>query len=156
LRFDGAEVLHVPPDAAPGVLPEPVQQRREVDRVPRRPAVVVAPRVERRAVAVDPAVGVQGEGQERRRAVAAAEHLTDRASLDWPAREVRGVLPTTSRPPLLRFRWWVERGQPAPNAGGADRVVQLADRLGDLLAPLLLAEGLALGVRGEQVRPRGE
>ncbi|MDQ4102770.1 MAG: hypothetical protein M3186_03285 [Actinomycetota bacterium] len=41
LGFDGAEVLHVPTDAAAAVLPEPVEQRGEVDRVARRPPVVV-------------------------------------------------------------------------------------------------------------------
>ncbi len=45
LWFDGSEVLHVPPNTAASVLPEPVDDLREVDRVPSRPPVVVAVRV---------------------------------------------------------------------------------------------------------------
>ena len=42
LWFDGAEVLDVPALGAAQVLPEPVEQGREVHRVPGGPAVVVA------------------------------------------------------------------------------------------------------------------
>ena len=66
LRFDGAEVLHLPPHTAPGVLPEPIHQRREVDRVAGRPPVVIPLRVDRRSLVVDAAVGVEGEGEEGR------------------------------------------------------------------------------------------
>ena len=31
LRLYGAEVLHLPPDTAPSVLPKPIYQRREVN-----------------------------------------------------------------------------------------------------------------------------
>jgi hypothetical protein len=41
LGLDRAEVLHVPADAAAGVLPEPIHQRREVDGVARSPPVVI-------------------------------------------------------------------------------------------------------------------
>jgi len=60
LRFDRAEVLHIPADAAAGILPEPIQQRREVDSVTRRPPVVVVGGIERGPVTIDPAVGIEG------------------------------------------------------------------------------------------------
>ena len=85
LGFDGAEVLHLPPDTAPGVLPEPVHQRREVDRVPGGPPVVIPLRVDRRAVGIDPAVGVEGEGEEGRGPVAAGEDPPYGAVLDGSA-----------------------------------------------------------------------
>ena len=50
LGFDGGEVLHVVADVAAQVLDEPVEQRREVQRIPRCPRVVVAVRVGRGAV----------------------------------------------------------------------------------------------------------
>lgn len=66
LRLDRAEVLHLPADAAAGVLPEPIDQGREVDRVPSRRPVVVAVRVHRRPVRIHPPVGTEGECQKRR------------------------------------------------------------------------------------------
>ena len=50
LGFDGGEVLHVEADRPAQVLPEPVDQLREVDRVPGRGPVVVGARVDRGAV----------------------------------------------------------------------------------------------------------
>jgi hypothetical protein len=73
LGFDGAEVLHIPADTAAGVLPEPVHQGREVDRIPSRPPIVIVRRVDRRAVGIDAAVGIQGEGQEGGGPVATCE-----------------------------------------------------------------------------------
>jgi hypothetical protein len=45
LRFDGGEVLKVVADQAAEVLDEPVEQRGEVQRVPRGRGVVVAVRI---------------------------------------------------------------------------------------------------------------
>ena len=50
LGFDGGEVLHVVAEVAAQVLDEPVEQRGEGQRVPRRPVVVVGARVGRGAV----------------------------------------------------------------------------------------------------------
>ena len=44
LGFDGAEVLHLPADATAGVLPAPIHQGGEVDRVSGGPSVVVVAR----------------------------------------------------------------------------------------------------------------
>jgi hypothetical protein len=64
LGFDAAEVLEVGASCAADVLPEPVEQRKEVDRVPRRMAVVIRSRVDTGAVRADAAVAVEGERQE--------------------------------------------------------------------------------------------
>ena len=85
LGFDGAEVLHLPPDTTPGVLPEPIHQRREVDCVSGGPPVVIPLRVDRGPMGIDSAVGVQGEGEEGRGPVAAGEHPSHRAFLDGSA-----------------------------------------------------------------------
>ncbi len=61
LGFDGAEVLHLPPDTAPGVLPEPIHQRRKMNRIPRSPPIVIPIRIDRRPLGIDPAVGIEGE-----------------------------------------------------------------------------------------------
>jgi len=50
LRLDAGEVLAVPAGRSAEVLPEPVDQQPEVDRVAGGPAVVVAGRVDRGAV----------------------------------------------------------------------------------------------------------
>jgi hypothetical protein len=63
--FDGAEVLHVPADAAAGVLPEPIHRRGEVARVSGGAPVVIGLWVDRRSLSVDSAVAVEGEGEER-------------------------------------------------------------------------------------------
>ena len=65
LGLDRSEVLDVPPFGAAKVLPEPVEQGREMHGVPGRAAVVVCVRVNRCAVVADLAVAGQGEGQER-------------------------------------------------------------------------------------------
>jgi hypothetical protein len=65
LGFDGAELLHVPADAAAGVLPEPIHRRGEVDRVSGGAPVVTGLRVDRRCLSVDSAVAAEGEGEER-------------------------------------------------------------------------------------------
>jgi hypothetical protein len=69
LGFDGGEVLEVVAEVAAQVLDEPVEQRREVQRVTRGPLVVVAGRVGGGAVCGDFAVAVAGQGEEHRRPV---------------------------------------------------------------------------------------
>ena len=66
LRLDGGEVLQVVAEEAAQVLDEPVEQGREVQRVPGGPGVVVAVRVGRGAVLIDPAVAGAGERDEQR------------------------------------------------------------------------------------------
>ena len=65
LWFDGGEVLDVVADEAPQVLYEAVDQLGEVQRVPGRPPIVVAGRVDRSAVLLDPPIGVEGECDEQ-------------------------------------------------------------------------------------------
>jgi hypothetical protein len=88
LWFDGGEVLQVIPGEPAQVLDEPVEQRGEVQRVPRRLGVVVDVRVGGCSVLADPAVGRAGQGDEQggpeglavRRSVGLADRLdTDRA-----------------------------------------------------------------------------
>ena len=98
LRLDGGEVLQVVAEEAAQVLDEPVEQRREVQRVPCRPLVVVGGRVGRGAVLTDPAVAGAGERDEQRRPepfpVRGGVGLADRPGRDLPARQRRGVLPS--------------------------------------------------------------
>ena len=56
LGFDGGEVLHVVAEVAAQVLDEPVEQRGERQRIPRRPVIVVGSRVGGCSVLIDPAV----------------------------------------------------------------------------------------------------
>ena len=103
LRFDGGEVLHVEPDRPAQVLPEPVHQLREVDRVPGRGPVVVGARVDRRAVGrVHPPVGAAGQRQEQRRtdqpSVRSLVRAADGARGDGLPRQVRHVLAATGGP----------------------------------------------------------
>jgi hypothetical protein len=98
LGFDGGEVLQVVAEEAAQVLDEPVEQRREMQRVARGPPVVVSVRVGRGAVGGDFAVAVAGQGEEHRRPVSfPVRRLEDPAGgpgghrLPW---EVGGVLPT--------------------------------------------------------------
>ncbi len=59
LGFDGGEVLHVVTEVAAQVLNEPVEQRREGQRIPGRPVIVIGGRVGGCSVVTDPAVGRQ-------------------------------------------------------------------------------------------------
>ena len=97
LRLDGGEVLQVVAEEAAQVLDEPVEQRREVQRVAGRPLVVVGGRVGRGAVLAHPPVAGAGEGDEQGRpelfAVRGGVGLADRAGRDLPARQGCGVLP---------------------------------------------------------------
>ncbi len=101
LGFDGGEVLDLVAGAAAQVLPEPVDQLREVQRVQRGPPVVIASRADRGTVA-DRAVGRQGQGEEHRRpvlpAVGGGEHPADGAVLDRHPRQVGSVIPAPGRP----------------------------------------------------------
>jgi hypothetical protein len=126
LGFDGAEVLHVPADTAPGVLPEPIQQRREVDRIAGGPPVVIAIWVYRRPATINPPVGIQGEGEEGGGAVTPGEYPPDGAALHGSARQVRGILPTASRT-LHRLGWGIERGESAAYAESAEFGVEFGD-----------------------------
>ena len=65
LWFDGGEVLDVVAEEPTQVLHEPVEQRREVQRIPGGLAVVVAGRVGGGAVLGDAPVGRAGEGEEQ-------------------------------------------------------------------------------------------
>ncbi len=69
LGFNSAEVLHLPPDTTAGVLPEPIHQRREVNRIPSSPPVVIPIRVHRSPVGVNPA------GHQRWEVVSSGRHL---------------------------------------------------------------------------------
>ena len=117
LGFDGGEVLDVVAEEAAQVLDEPVEQRREVQRVPGRPLVVVGGRVGRGAVGADRAVAGAGEGEEHRRperlAVRRGVGLADRPGVDLPPGQVRGVLAAPGGP--------VTRG-PAWRAGTLPRI----------------------------------
>jgi hypothetical protein len=114
LGFDGAEVLHIPPNTAPGVLPEPIQQRREMNRIPSGPPIVIPIRVHRHPVTINPAIAVQGESEERGGPVTPVKHPPHRALLHGSAGQVRGILATAGRA-LHRLGWGIERGEPAPH-----------------------------------------
>jgi len=64
LRFDGGEVLDVVAEEAAQVLDEPVEQRREVQRITGRLLVVVGRRVGGGAVLADAPVAGAGQGEE--------------------------------------------------------------------------------------------
>src|SRR5262249_29818186 len=88
LGLDGGEVLDVVAEDAAQVLDEPVEQRSEVQRIPRGPLVVVAVWVDGCAVLADLAVARAGERDEHRR----AEHLAVRRSVGLADR-MRANLP---------------------------------------------------------------
>src|SRR5436305_14080261 len=67
LGFDGAEVLHVPPDTAAGVLPKPVHQGREVNGIASGPPIVIAIRGDRGPGAIGAPIGIQRGGAGGRR-----------------------------------------------------------------------------------------
>jgi hypothetical protein len=108
LGFDGAEVLHVPPATAAGVLPEAIHQRREVNGVSGGPPVVVVVGVNRRPVGVYAPVG-RIQGEEGGGPVASGIDLTDRAPFDRSARQVRCIL-TTPGGALDRLGWRIQWG----------------------------------------------
>jgi hypothetical protein len=154
LWLDGPEILHVPADTAPGVLPEPIHQRGEVDGITCGPPVVVAVRIHRRAVGINPTVAVEGEGEECRGPVATGEHPPHRALVDRSAGKVRGVL-TSPGGALDRFGWWIEGSEPSAYSERAEFTVEFGDGLGDLLTRDLITVGLALGIGREEIGSDG-
>ena len=96
LRLDGREVLNVVAAEPAKVLHEPVEQRREVQRVPRGPLIVIGVRVDRRALGADLAVRGAGQGNEERwpegLAVRRGVDLADRPVADLAAGKLCGVL----------------------------------------------------------------
>jgi hypothetical protein len=108
LGLDGGEVLDVVASTAPQVLPEAVDQLGEVQRVECCPAVVVAVRIDRHALAVDSPVAGQREGEEHRGpvglAVGGGEHTADGPVLHRNAWQVRNVSAAPGRPhPPMRL-----------------------------------------------------
>ena len=135
-------------------MPEPIHQRREVDGIAGGPPVVIVVRIDRRPHSIDGPVGIQGEGEEGGGSVASGVDLPDCAAFDGSARQIWGVL-ATSGGALDRLGWRIERGESAADSQGAQLGVQFSHRLGDLLAGVLVTEGFAFGVGGEQIRPSG-
>src|ERR1019366_1364724 len=136
----GGEVLDVVADVAAQLLDQPVEQRREVDRVPCCALVVVASWVGRGAVFQDLAVGVAGESEEHRRpeplAIRRGVDLPGRAVADRPLRQGRGVLAAAGRPgpPFAALRSVTVlaagvAGDAAADSGAGELVVQIADHL---------------------------
>ena len=140
LGFDGGEVLDVVAEVAAQVLDEPVEQGREVDRVPGGPLVVVAGGVGGGAVRADFAVAVAGEGEEHRRppglAVRCGEHRAGGAVGHRPLGQVGGVLAAAGRPgaPLPRcgIAGVGAAGDAAADTAGGELVVQFGDELVEL------------------------
>ena len=101
LGFDGGEVLRVVAEDAAQVLGEPVEQRGEVQRVPRRRCVVVAGRFGRGAVLADASVAGAGQGEEHRRpedlAIPRGVGLADGARADSALGQIGGVLAAAGR-----------------------------------------------------------
>ena len=151
LRFDGGEVLQVVAAVAAQVLDEPVEQRGEVQRVPRGRHIVIAVRVDRCAVAGDAPVGRAGEGEEQRRAERLAVRrgvgLADRPRINLAARQRRGVLPPPGGPvpPLAPVGCHL-----AAHPGPADFLIEFGEQLVQVLGVFpgsrgLVAAGLDLG-----------
>ena len=168
LGFDGGEVLHLVAGGAAQVLPEPVDQLREVQRIQRRPPIVIAARDRRGAGAGDDRpVGRQGQGEEHRRpirrAVGGGERLPDRPVLLRHPRQIRGVLAAPGRPhpPILtrahrrRSAWSSSRSWSSIGCGRFGFVVAVP-AFGALLHPQhpgLLRTRRADGLAG---RPAGD
>jgi hypothetical protein len=72
LRLDPSKVLRLIAQHPPQILDEPVEQRGEVDRIPRRPHIVIGVRVDWDAVTLDLAVAVTRQGEEHGRPVSLA------------------------------------------------------------------------------------
>jgi hypothetical protein len=162
LRLDAAEVLHVASGRPAKVLPEPVEQRREVHCVPRRAPVVVAVRINRRAVVPNSAVAVEGQREERRglehATVPALERSSDRRWRHLEPRQVRRVLPAARRPlpphGLRSVLGRADRVEMAPHPRLGDRLVQFDERrvkFGDLIPLGVLLSAVAFE---HEVRPQ--
>ncbi len=148
LGFHGREVLHVVAEEPAKVLDEPVEQRREVQRIPGRPAVVVAVRVGRRAVAAHAPVARAGQRDEHRRAerraVRGRVRLADRPGRYLAPGQVRRVLPPPGGP-VTAGR--AGRQHLPAHARTGDLLVQLAVQRVQLGRVLVLVPGpVALGL----------
>ena len=134
LGLDGGEVLHLVPGAAAQVLPPPVQQPWEQQRVQRGAAVVIPGRVDRHPrTGDDLAVGGQGQGEKHRR-------------LKHPAGPLVGErLP---RRPLIHG----DRGQVGDPGKSSRRAHPTAGTLITVLVGLVVVEVLALIVLGLGLR----
>jgi hypothetical protein len=161
LRFYRAEVLRVVAEHAAHVLDEPVHQRGEVHRIPRRPPVVIAAGVDGCAVVADLAIAVTGQGQEHRGAVGLAvlggEHLAEGPVLDLVLRKVRGILaaPGGANTASLGLSPGRPGGDRATNTRPGDLGIELANQrviVGHVLAAGLGAIPLDLGL-GAQDQP---
>src|ERR1019366_9633388 len=101
LWLDGGEVLDVVAEEPAQVLDQPVEQRGEVQRVPRRPLIVVSVRIDGSAVRADLAVAVARErdehGRPERLPVRRGVGLPDRPGRDRPAWQGRGILAAPGR-----------------------------------------------------------
>ena len=137
------EVLHVITEETPQVLDEPVEQRRKMQRIPRRPGVVVGARVGGGAILPDAPVAGAGQGEEHRRperlAVRGGVGLPDRPGADLAAGQVRGVLAAFRRAVLSRRPG---REHVAAYPGVGDFVVQFGDELVQVGRVLPVAGGL--------------
>ena len=150
LGFHGREVLHVVAEEPAKVLDESVEQRREVQRIPGGPAVVVAVRVGGRAVAAHTSVAPAGQRDEHRRPerrpVRGRVRLADRPGRYLAPGQVRRVLPSSGRPvPAGRSG----RQHLSAHAGVGDLLVQLAVERIQLGRVLVLVPGpvtLGLGL----------
>ena len=100
MGFDGGEVLDVVAEVAAQVLDEPIEQRGEVQRVPRGPLVVIGRRIGRGALGQDSAVAVAGQGEEHGRPVG----LTIRRGVDLPGRARIDLAPGQVRRVLAAAR----------------------------------------------------
>src|ERR1035441_2618199 len=129
LWFDGGEVLDVVAEEASQVLDEPVEQCREVQRVPCGPRVVVGVRAGRGSVVADAPVAGAGQGDEHGRperlAVRTRVGLADRPGSDLAPGQIRRVLASASRA--------VTAGGPvrenfAAYSRAGDLLVQVADQ----------------------------
>src|SRR5690242_10163662 len=144
-----AKYCNVMAEVAAQVLDEPVEQRRERQRVPGGLLIVVGGRVDRHAAVVDPAVGRAGQRDEHRRAERLAVRrgvgLPERARTDLALRQVRGVLAAAGRPvPPGRL----VGGDVPADAGLGDLLVELADELVEVkAAPLRGAADAELRLR---------
>ncbi len=146
----------VEPDDPAKVLPPPVHQRREVHRVPSGTAVVVRARVDRRAVVAHLAVGVEGERDERGRAVLARELPADRALVDLAPRQVRRILPPTSRADRRRFGRPFDGGKVPADSLPTQVSVSFSDRFAQIIDLVNSTFSRSLAVLSRQVRAVGD
>ncbi len=156
LRLQTGEVLNVPADCPAHVLPEPINQLGKMDRVAGRPPVVIAVRVQRRALRRDPTVAVAGQRQEHRRSphrpVRSGERPPDGAPIHRQPGQVRGILPPFRRPGPPGPIPTVRRSLPA-NAEIVQRFVHLRDQIVDFADLIHIVAGHGVGADRFEIRP---